>query len=690
MLKILMGDMLYSGDGVGNRMCPMPVGFVAAFLEKRLGSAVDVRLFKRPDDLIEAADQETPDMIALSNYSWTHSLSSSLLKSFKEKNPNLVTVMGGPNYPREMAKQQEFFHRNDGVDFHVYMEGEQGFLSLTERLIEAEGDLVRAQQGAVPGVHFLDRKTDSLVAGHFFDRLIELDEIPSPYLTGLMDPFLEMGLQPMIQTNRGCPFTCTFCVEGQAYHTKVRRFSLDRITAELEYIAERVTPEWSLSITDSNFGMYEQDIDTCKVLRRLQDEYSWPFDIVVSSGKNRVDRVTECARLTRGALSISLQVQSMDDEVLKNIRRQNISVDGLKKAVENTQELSKTTRAFSAVIVPLPGETLDSHISGLKELVDMDMDYVCPFQLILLDDTEMSGSESREKFQMVSKWRPVPNYYGKFGDVKALELEEICVANSTFSYGDYLEARGLHFMMQCFHSDDAMLEIRRYLSLFGISPFDWIRTAQLEMPSAPESVRKVYNDFIEATGNELWDTREEATAFFRDGDNIDLFVTGDMGDNVLFKFRAICMTGAFRDYLDYGIEIATNMALEGVPESDIARIREEISEIGRYIYHKRRLPLDPVEIQSMAEEHFLHDLTAWETDGHVRPVKEYRRNEPVAVTFGYDEMQTSKLLYAYEQLGTSMQGVGQIVRKHNPLYFVRETARAGYYGIDVPVRAGTN
>ena len=92
----------------------------------------------------------------------------------------------------------------------------------------------------------------------------------------------------------------------------------------------------------------------------------------------------------------------------------------------------------------------------------------------------------------------------------------------------------------------------------------------------------------------------------------------------------------------------------------------------------------------MAEEHFLHDLTAWETDGHVRPVKEYRRNEPVAVTFGYDEMQTSKLLYAYEQLGTSMQGVGQIVRKHNPLYFVRETARAGYYGIDVPVRAGTN
>jgi len=685
-----MGDMLYSGDGVGNRMCPMPVGYVAAFLLERLGGAVDVKLFKRPDDLIEAADRENPDMIALSNYSWTHSLSSSLLKAFKEKNPRVVTAMGGPNYPRETSKQREFFQRNEGVDFHVYMEGEQGFLSLVERLIEADGDLAKAQQREIAGVHFLDRKTDNIVAGHFFDRLVELDQIPSPYLTGLMDPFLEMGLQPMIQTNRGCPFTCTFCVEGQAYHTKVRRFSLERITAELEYIAERVTPEWSLSITDSNFGMYEQDIETCRVLRRLQDEYGWPFDIVVSSGKNRVDRVTECARLTRGALSISLQVQSMDDEVLKNIRRQNISVDGLKKAVENTQELSKTTRAFSAVIVPLPGETLESHISGLKELVDMDMDYVCPFQLILLDDTEMSGTDSREKFQMVSKWRPVPNYYGEFGGVKALEMEEICVANSTFSYEDYLEARGLHFMMQCFHSDDAMLEIRRYLSLFGISPFDWIRTAQLEISSAPPSVRKVYDDFIEATGGELWDTREEAMEFFRDGDNIDLFVSGDMGDNVLFKFRAICMTRAFEGFLDYGIEIATKMTLEGVPEPDQIRIREEIGEIRRYIYHKRRLPLNPTEIQGVAEEKFNHDLTAWEADGYTKHVKDYRRNEPVAVTFGYDEMQANKLLFAYKQLGTSMQGVGQIVRKHNPLYFVRETARAGYYGIDVPVRAGVN
>ena len=48
------------------------------------------------------------------------------------------------------------------------------------------------------------------------DRIKSLDEIPSPYLTGILDEFFDGRLVPMIQTNRGCPFSCTFCVDGSA------------------------------------------------------------------------------------------------------------------------------------------------------------------------------------------------------------------------------------------------------------------------------------------------------------------------------------------------------------------------------------------------------------------------------------------------------------------------------------------
>ena len=79
-----------------------------------------------------------------------------------------------------------------------------------------------------------------------------MDETPSPYVTGLFDKFLSNPeYMPMIQTNRGCPFSCTFCQEGQAYFNKVRRHSLKFVQEELDYISQRTDPASGLWITDS-------------------------------------------------------------------------------------------------------------------------------------------------------------------------------------------------------------------------------------------------------------------------------------------------------------------------------------------------------------------------------------------------------------------------------------------------------
>ena len=54
------------------------------------------------------------------------------------------------------------------------------------------------------------------------ERIMDLSQIPSPYLSNRLDEFLDGKLLPITQTNRGCPFTCTFCTEGQGYWTKVK------------------------------------------------------------------------------------------------------------------------------------------------------------------------------------------------------------------------------------------------------------------------------------------------------------------------------------------------------------------------------------------------------------------------------------------------------------------------------------
>ena len=70
-----------------------------------------------------------------------------------------------------------------------------------------------------------------MVSGKLLPRMVNLDRIPSPYLIGMMDKFFDEYLTPMIQTARGCPYSCTFCHDGLPYMTKYQRFSIDRITS---------------------------------------------------------------------------------------------------------------------------------------------------------------------------------------------------------------------------------------------------------------------------------------------------------------------------------------------------------------------------------------------------------------------------------------------------------------------------
>jgi radical SAM superfamily enzyme YgiQ (UPF0313 family) len=41
------------------------------------------------------------------------------------------------------------------------------------------------------------------------------------------------------ETNRGCPFQCTFCDWGSATAAKVNQFELDRLLREVDWFAEK-------------------------------------------------------------------------------------------------------------------------------------------------------------------------------------------------------------------------------------------------------------------------------------------------------------------------------------------------------------------------------------------------------------------------------------------------------------------
>ena len=69
-------------------------------------------------------------------------------------------------------------------------------------------------------------------------RFRQPDEIPSPYLQGVFDSYGEVSAA-IIESNRGCPFGCTFCDWGSATQQKVRKFDVQRVRDEITWLAQR-------------------------------------------------------------------------------------------------------------------------------------------------------------------------------------------------------------------------------------------------------------------------------------------------------------------------------------------------------------------------------------------------------------------------------------------------------------------
>ena len=161
----------------------------------------------------------------------------------RSQNPNAITVWGGPNFPQDLESQQSFMKSCSSVDFYVPIEGEIGFSNIIEEVLNiSELNYKKEILFKKPIDGCISRNPDGSLQFSIPEiRTKKLDEIPSPYLTGLMDKFFDGKLTPMIQTNRGCPFTCTFCVDGADTVNRVNQFGLGRVSSELNYIGEHVT-----------------------------------------------------------------------------------------------------------------------------------------------------------------------------------------------------------------------------------------------------------------------------------------------------------------------------------------------------------------------------------------------------------------------------------------------------------------
>jgi radical SAM superfamily enzyme YgiQ (UPF0313 family) len=548
-IDLWLADLTHTGQSIASDAIPAAIGMIAEAVNQGCPSVSEIRLFKFPDTLNKALLNRVPKIIGFSNYVWNFRLSQAFGKAIKKAYPNTTIIMGGPNFPSDSSEQEEFLLTNSWIDFYIEKEGETPLVELINSLSSSKFGRATFDTADLPNLSFI--RNGALFRSANTTRLVDLNTIPSPYLTGRLDSFLDGNLMPVIQTNRGCPFSCAFCTEGQGFWNKVKKKSNKNIGDEIRYIARalRNLPDGmrrgDLLIADSNFGMFPDDLETCDVINSVQEQHDYPNYINVATGKNKKERVLEAARRVNGAMKLAGSVQSLDPEVQKHMKRSNISADEIVSLALEASEIGANT--YSEVILALPGDTKEKHYKTLRALVDADFSTVSMYQLMVLPGTDFGSVETKEKFNMRTKFRIVPRAFGEYSifnhQVGVAELEEICVENNTLPYKDYLSCRRTNLMVNIFFNDRVFDETLAVIRWCGGSVFDFLLS--VSETSQNLGFEKFVNDFLEETEGELWEREGELIEFAGDKENISRFVSGELGSNLIFKFKARSLTSEF-------------------------------------------------------------------------------------------------------------------------------------------------
>ena len=143
-MKIFLGDIVHDWEKVSLWTFPLNVAYVGEYVKKYVSKEIEVKLFKRPELLIKAIREESPDIVGLAHYVWNTNLNRLVFEVAKSHDPEILTVSGGPIFTNINVTQNDarnFFTKTPNCDAHVVNQGERGFNELVKRLIECNSEL---------------------------------------------------------------------------------------------------------------------------------------------------------------------------------------------------------------------------------------------------------------------------------------------------------------------------------------------------------------------------------------------------------------------------------------------------------------------------------------------------------------------------------------------------------------------
>lgn len=344
---------------------------------------------EKTNSLLKRITDGKPDAITFSVYIWNKNKTLELCEKIKKNNPSTVIILGGP----EVAyNQKEVLENNTFVDFVLSGEGEL----ILPKLLDCIADGISAK--STDGVSL--RSNDSFIIKN--EVIGESFDYPSPYCEEYLNAL--GGRIAYIESSRGCPFSCAYCLSGRCGKVKLK--SLDKTKKELLLLANSGTK--TVKFIDRTFNCSNDR--AVEILRFINESYGKTipegvcFHFEISADILKDSFIEEVARSAKGTFQFEIGIQSMNADTLKAIGRKS----DLDKLCDNIKKLTtlRSCHIHTDLIAGLPAETLQSFIDGFNRSYILGADMLQLGFLKLLHGSPMR----EEKKRFPCSFSPVPPY----------------------------------------------------------------------------------------------------------------------------------------------------------------------------------------------------------------------------------------------------------------------------------------
>ena len=308
-----------------------------------------------------------------------------IAKILEEIAPEIIILFGG-FMPTIHA--QPILEKNPFVDICARGESEETCHDLLTRLEDAGYNLNKTALHEVKGISF--RRDGQIISAPDRNVILAnlhvpdfLDTYPSPYLSGIASSS-RLG----IITARGCNQNCVYCFCPIMSRRKIATHSVDRVIAELDFIARNLVPENPpvIDIFDDTFTLIPgRAMEICRKI--IENKIKLPLSCITRCDK--VDEALLDAMRAAGVKSIELSLESAVPHLLRKIgkvqspdttgdddfQKEKEFIEKFKKYIVYSRKIG-IENVFTSIMIGIPGETPEEArqtidlVSSFSESID--------------------------------------------------------------------------------------------------------------------------------------------------------------------------------------------------------------------------------------------------------------------------------------------------------------------------------